>query len=39
MLRINQFAKELGVTNHEVIEACEKRLGLQGQEPQLQPHR
>ncbi|NTW86834.1 MAG: translation initiation factor IF-2 [Holophagaceae bacterium] len=30
MLRINQLAKELGVANQEVIEACEKRLGLQG---------
>ena len=30
MLRINQFAKELGVTNHDVIEALEKRLGIAG---------
>ena len=30
MLRINQLAKELGIANQEVIEACEKRLGLQG---------
>ncbi|MEI6472824.1 MAG: translation initiation factor IF-2 N-terminal domain-containing protein, partial [Holophagaceae bacterium] len=30
MLRINQLAKELGVANQEVIEACDKRLGLQG---------
>ena len=30
MLRINQLAKELGVANQEVLEACEKRLGLQG---------
>ena len=30
MLRINQFAKELGVTNHDVIEALEKRLGASG---------
>jgi len=30
MLRINQLAKELGVANQEVIEACEKRLGLPG---------
>ena len=30
MLRINQLAKELGVANQEVIEACEKRLSLQG---------
>ena len=30
MLRINQFAKELGVTNHDVIEALEKRLGTSG---------
>jgi hypothetical protein len=28
MLRINQQAKELGVTNHEVLEALEKRLGI-----------
>ena len=27
MLRINQLAKELGVANQEVIEACEKLLG------------
>lgn len=30
MLRINQLAKELGIPNQEVLEACEKRLGLQG---------
>lgn len=30
MLRINQFAKELGVTNHDVIDALEKRLGIPG---------
>ncbi|MDP3404357.1 MAG: translation initiation factor IF-2 N-terminal domain-containing protein, partial [Brevundimonas sp.] len=30
MLRINQLAKELGVANQEVIEACEKRLSHQG---------
>ena len=30
MLRINQLAKELGIANQEVIEACEKRLNLQG---------
>ncbi len=30
MLRINQLAKELGVANQEVIEACEKRLSLPG---------
>jgi translation initiation factor IF-2 len=30
MLRINQLAKELGVANQEVIEAADKRLGLQG---------
>lgn len=30
MLRINQFAKELGVTNHDVIEALEKRLNIPG---------
>ncbi len=30
MRRLNQLAKELGVANQEVIEACEKRLGLQG---------
>ncbi|HNX32491.1 MAG TPA: translation initiation factor IF-2 [Holophaga sp.] len=30
MLRINQFAKDLGVTNHDVIEALEKRLGISG---------
>jgi translation initiation factor IF-2 len=30
MLRINQLAKELGIANQEVIEAAEKRLGLQG---------
>ena len=30
MLRINQLAKELGVSNHEVLEAAEKRLGLAG---------
>jgi len=30
MLRINQLAKELGVSNHEVIEALEKRLGIPG---------
>ncbi|HWQ07856.1 MAG TPA: translation initiation factor IF-2 N-terminal domain-containing protein, partial [Holophaga sp.] len=30
MLRINQFAKDLGVTNHDVIDALEKRLGISG---------
>ncbi len=30
MLRINQLAKELGVTNHDVLDAAEKRLGLAG---------
>ncbi|MBK8724554.1 MAG: translation initiation factor IF-2 [Holophagaceae bacterium] len=30
MLRINQFAKELGVSNQTVIEALEKRLGIPG---------
>jgi len=30
MLRINQLAKELGVSNHEVIEALEKRLNIPG---------
>jgi translation initiation factor IF-2 len=30
MLRINQFAKELGVTNHDVIDALEKRMGISG---------
>ena len=30
MLRINQLAKELGVSNHEVLDALEKRLGIQG---------
>src|SRR5512145_844592 len=30
MLRINQFAKELGVTNHDVIDALEKRMGIPG---------
>ncbi len=30
MLRINQFAKDQGVSNHEVIEVLEKRLGLAG---------
>lgn len=30
MLRINQFAKEIGVSNHDVIEALEKRLGIPG---------
>ena len=30
MLRINQLAKELGVSNHEVINALEKHLGIQG---------
>jgi len=30
MLRINQFAKEIGVTSHDVIEALEKRLGTAG---------
>jgi len=30
MLRINQFAKELGVTNHDVIDALEKRMGIAG---------
>ena len=30
MLRINQFAKEIGVTNHDVIDAMEKRLNIPG---------
>lgn len=30
MLRINQLAKELGVSNHEVINTLEKHLGIQG---------
>ena len=30
MLRINQLAKELGVSNHEVINALERHLGIQG---------
>ena len=30
MLRINQFAKEQGVSNHDVIEVLEKRLGIPG---------
>lgn len=30
MLRINQFAKEQGVSNHDVIEVLEKRLGIAG---------
>ncbi len=30
MLRINQFAKDQGVSNHDVIEVLEKRLGLTG---------
>ncbi|MFN8011883.1 MAG: translation initiation factor IF-2 [Holophagaceae bacterium] len=30
MLRINQFAKELGVSNQAVLEALEKRLGITG---------
>ncbi len=30
MLRINQLAKELGVSNHVVLEALEKHLGIQG---------
>jgi len=30
MLRINQFAKEMGVANHDVIEALEKRLSTPG---------
>jgi translation initiation factor IF-2 len=30
MLRINQFAKEVSVSNHEVIEVMEKRLGISG---------
>ena len=30
MLRINQFAKEVGVTNQDVIDALEKRLGIPG---------
>jgi len=30
MLRINQFAKDQGVTNHDVIEVLEKRLGITG---------
>jgi len=30
MLRINQLAKELGVSNHDVLDALEKHLGVQG---------
>jgi translation initiation factor IF-2 len=30
MLRINQLAKELGVSNHVVLDALEKHLGVQG---------
>lgn len=30
MLRINQLAKELGVSNHEVINTIERHLGIQG---------
>ncbi|MBP1628993.1 MAG: Translation initiation factor N-terminal region, partial [Holophagaceae bacterium] len=30
MLRINQFAKEIGVTNHDVIDVMEKRLAIPG---------
>ncbi len=30
MLRINQFAKELGVSNQAVLEALEKRMGVTG---------
>lgn len=30
MLRINQFAKEIGVSNHDVIEALEKHLNVTG---------
>lgn len=30
MLRINQFAKDHGVSNHDVIEVLEKRLGIGG---------
>lgn len=30
MLRINQLAKELGVSNHDVLDALEKSLGIQG---------
>jgi translation initiation factor IF-2 len=30
MLRINQFAKELGVSNQAVLEALEKRMGITG---------
>lgn len=30
MLRINQLAKELGVSNHEVINILEKNLGIHG---------
>ena len=30
MLRINQFAKEIGVTNHAVIDVMEKRLAIPG---------
>ena len=30
MTRINQFAKEMGVSNHDVLEMLEKRLGIQG---------
>src|SRR5512141_28668 len=30
MLRINQLAKELGVSNHDVLDAAEKQLNLKG---------
>jgi len=30
MLRINQFAKDMGVSNQEVIDLLEKRLGVTG---------
>jgi len=30
MLRINQFAKDHGVSNHDVIDVLEKRLGIAG---------
>lgn len=30
MLRINQLAKELGISNHDVISALEKHLGVRG---------
>ncbi|HEU4951059.1 MAG TPA: translation initiation factor IF-2 N-terminal domain-containing protein, partial [Holophagaceae bacterium] len=29
-MRINQLAKELGVSNHDLLEVVEKRLGLTG---------